>query len=83
MIFVPDNCMGPISEPEHVIKYDSRTLRSLMQAHFSIVALTSIRDKNHEMPVLFAHVTTSGLRGRVRDPQPSRRLSAHDATERK
>jgi SAM-dependent methyltransferase len=56
LIFVPDNCLGPISEPEHVIKFDSRSLRNLLSRFFEILSLESIRDENHPMPVLFAHV---------------------------
>jgi len=55
-VFVPDDCLGPISEPEHVIKYNAHSLRELLQRYFSIIQLKSIRDVNHPMSILFAHV---------------------------
>lgn len=55
-IFVPDNCLGPIDEPEHVIKYDLKKLRALLQPHFQVRHIESIRDSQHTMPVLFALV---------------------------
>ncbi len=57
-VFVPDDCLGPISESEHVIKFNARSLRKLLAAYFSVVRLESIRDINHPMQVLFAHVET-------------------------
>ena len=60
LIFVPDNCLGPIDEPEHVIKYDARSLRRFLTRHFEIESLENIRDVNHPAPVLFAHVRKSG-----------------------
>jgi SAM-dependent methyltransferase len=56
LIFVPDDCLGPISEPEHVIKYNAHTLREILQPHFKISRLDSIRDVNHPMSILFAHL---------------------------
>lgn len=56
-IFVPDDCLGPIDEREHVIKYDARSLRKVLEAYFNVVALDSMRDENYAMPILFAHVT--------------------------
>lgn len=53
-IFVPDNCLGPIDEPEHVTKFDARRLRALLQRRFHVRHLESIRDSQHAMPVLFA-----------------------------
>lgn len=55
-IFVPDDCLGPISEPEHVIKYNARSLRRFLSGFFEIERLESIRDQNHPAPVLFALV---------------------------
>jgi SAM-dependent methyltransferase len=56
LIFVPDNCLGPIDEPEHVIKYTAGSLRKLVGAHFEVLALSSMQDANHSMPILFAQV---------------------------
>lgn len=53
-IFVPDDCLGPIDEPEHVTKFNARSLRTLLQRRFLIHRLESIRDAQHSMPVLFA-----------------------------
>lgn len=57
LVFVPDDCLGPIDEPEHVIKYNERSLRKLLEKHFAVVELNSMRDANHPMSLLFAHVT--------------------------
>jgi ubiquinone/menaquinone biosynthesis C-methylase UbiE len=54
LIFVPDDCLGPIAEPEHVFKYNRFSLEQFLRRHFEIVSVQSIRDPNHEMPVLFA-----------------------------
>jgi SAM-dependent methyltransferase len=56
LIFVPDNCLGPIDEPEHVIKYTAQSLRKLLESQFKVITLKSMQDANHPMPVLFAHV---------------------------
>ena len=55
-IFVPDNCLGPIDEPEHVIRYDSATLRRFLAKTFEVLSVESMRDVNFEMSVLFAQV---------------------------
>ena len=55
-IFVPDNCLGPISEPEHVIKYDAESLARFVSGRFTLVAMKSMHDTNHAMPILFAHL---------------------------
>lgn len=55
-IFVPDNCLGPIDEPEHVIIYSAATLRRFLARHFDVLSVQSIRDKHHPAPFLFARV---------------------------
>ena len=55
-IFVPDNCLGPISELEHVIKFDAQSLRALLERYMAVVSLGGMRDENYDMPILFAHV---------------------------
>lgn len=55
-IFVPDNCLGPIDEPEHVIRYDRDSLHRFLARYFEVVSVESMRDANFEMSVLFAHV---------------------------
>lgn len=56
LLFVPNNCLGPIDEPEHVVKFTAHSLRNLIDPYLSIVALESMQDANHSMQVLFAHV---------------------------
>ena len=55
-VFVPDDCLGPIEEPEHVIRYDSESLRRFLAKTFEVVSVESMRDANFAMSVLFAHV---------------------------
>lgn len=55
-IFVPNNCLGPIDEPEHVIKYKPDSLRKFLNKHFEVVSLDVIKDANYPMTILFAHV---------------------------
>ena len=56
MIFVPNDCLGPIDEPEHVIKYTEATLRRFLARHFTVKGIEIIRDPNYPMTILFAHV---------------------------
>jgi len=53
MIFVPDNCLGPIDEPEHVQKYTRESLRRFVGKHLPVRTVTTLHDVNHQMPVLF------------------------------
>lgn len=55
-IFVPDNCMGPIDEKEHVIKYTQQSLQKFLLTYFSHVHVESMRDRRHKSPILFAQV---------------------------
>ena len=55
-IFVPDNCLGPIDEPEHCIKYTDSTLRKFLGRYFHIVSLDRVRDIHDTTPLLFATV---------------------------
>jgi SAM-dependent methyltransferase len=54
-IFVPDNCLGPIDEPEHVHVYDAHSLRRFISAFLQVIEIRTMRDVNHEIPILFAH----------------------------
>lgn len=54
LIFVPDNCLGPIDEPEHVIVYTQDSLASFLGKHLLVESVESMRDANHAAPVLFA-----------------------------
>jgi SAM-dependent methyltransferase len=55
-IFVPDRCLGPIDEPEHVIVYDAASLERFLARRFHVDSIESMRDANHDMPILFARV---------------------------
>jgi 2-polyprenyl-3-methyl-5-hydroxy-6-metoxy-1,4-benzoquinol methylase len=55
-IFVPDDCLGPIDEREHVIKYNATTLRKFLAKTFQVESVETMRDVNYTMPVLFAQV---------------------------
>lgn len=56
-IFVPDNCLGPIDEPSHVMKFTADMLRELMAPYFHELKIESIKDKNFEIPILFGSAT--------------------------
>jgi len=56
MIFVPNDCLGPIDEPEHVIKYTEPTLRRFLARSFTVGNIEIIRDPNYPVTILFAHV---------------------------
>jgi SAM-dependent methyltransferase len=55
-IFVPDDCLGPIDEDNHVIKYNQYSLKTFLQRYFEVIQIESVRDVNHGTPVLFALV---------------------------
>ncbi|SFP59389.1 Methyltransferase domain-containing protein [Nitrosomonas cryotolerans] len=55
IIFVPDNCLGPIDEPSHVTKFTKESLTKTLSVHFSSVFVNSMKDENFEMPILFAY----------------------------
>ena len=56
LIFVPDDCLGPIDEPEHVIKYNSGSLRAFLARTFDVLSVESMHDANYAVPLLFAQV---------------------------
>jgi len=55
-IFVPDNCLGPINTPDHVMVYTARRLRRFLEGTFKVISVESFKDENYPSPVLFAHV---------------------------
>lgn len=55
-IFVPDNRLGPIDEPEHVVMFNEKSLRKLLSRNFEVLAVESIRDAVHFTPVLYARI---------------------------
>ena len=54
--FVPNDCLGPIDEPEHVVKFTKKSLAKLLSRHFDIVSIEVIKDVNFSMSILLAHV---------------------------
>lgn len=56
LIFVPDDCLGPIDEREHVIKYTAESLNRFLGKTFEIDSIESMRDANFAMSLLFAQV---------------------------
>lgn len=56
LFFVPNNCLGPIDEKEHVIKYTADSLERFLSRHFGVVRVQEMKDANHRMGLLFAEV---------------------------
>ena len=54
LIFVPDDCLGPISEPEHVIKYNAHSLRAFLNKFLVVESITSIVEPHNGSRSLFA-----------------------------
>lgn len=55
-IFVPNDCLGPIDEPEHVIKYNRHTFETFLKRHFDVTAVEVIKDANFTMSILLGQV---------------------------
>jgi SAM-dependent methyltransferase len=55
-IFVPNNGLGPIDEPSHVIKYTDKTLTAFLADFFEVLSVEVIKEPNYTMTFLFAHV---------------------------
>lgn len=55
ILFVPDNCLGPIDEPSHVIKFNKDSLARELAPHFHSVFVKSMKDENFDIPILFAY----------------------------
>jgi Methylase involved in ubiquinone/menaquinone biosynthesis len=54
--FVPNDCLGPIDEPEHVAKYTATTLQKFLSKHFEVLSIEVIKDPNYPMTILFGQV---------------------------
>jgi SAM-dependent methyltransferase len=54
-IFVPDDCLGPIDEPEHVTKFNRRSLMRFLARHFDAPSVDVITETHFPMPILFGH----------------------------
>ena len=55
IVFVPDNCLGPIDEPSHVIKFTKESLTKELSTCFKSVFVESMKDEKFEIPILFAY----------------------------
>ena len=54
LIFVPDDCLGPISEPEHVIKYDAASLQKFLAKFVTVKAIKSVTEPHNGARILLA-----------------------------
>jgi SAM-dependent methyltransferase len=64
LIFVPNDCLGPIDEPEHVVKYNQRSFTRFLSGLFEVLSIEIMRDRNYSMSKLFGHVRKpSGIPG--------------------
>lgn len=54
--FVPNDCLGPIDEPEHVIKYKRATFGEFLSRHFDVISIEVIKDVRYPMSILLGHV---------------------------
>ena len=54
LIFVPNDRLGPISEPEHVIKYDARSLRAFLGRHWTVESIGTVIEDHNGADSLFA-----------------------------
>ncbi len=55
-VFVPNDCLGPIDEPEHVIKYNHKSLKKFLNRHFDVISVEVMKDDNYSMSILLGHV---------------------------
>ena len=72
LVFVPDECLGPIDEPSHVIKYTLDKLQSFLSKYFASVEVRRFRDENFTMPILFASAVSevSPANSEAESPSP-------------
>lgn len=54
MIFVPNDYLGPISEPEHVIKYNAVSLRKFLSGFLMVKSITAMIEPHTGARSLFA-----------------------------
>lgn len=62
MVFVPDNCLGPIDEPSHVTIFTKDRLARELSPYFKSVFIESMKDERFEMRVLFAYAQNNAGR---------------------
>lgn len=54
IVFVPNNCLGPIDEPSHVVKFTQKKLMEELSFCFQSVFVGNMKDEKFDMPILFA-----------------------------
>jgi 2-polyprenyl-3-methyl-5-hydroxy-6-metoxy-1,4-benzoquinol methylase len=54
LIFVPDNYLGPIDEPEHVLKYDAGSLRAFLTKFVFVESVRTVVEPHSGARSLFA-----------------------------
>ena len=57
-IFVPNDSLGPIDEPSHVMKYNAKTLSAFLATYFDVLSVEVVKEPQYANTVLFAHVAT-------------------------
>ena len=55
-IFVPNDCLGPIDEREHVIKYNRKSLGDFLSRYLDVISIDVMTDANYPMSILFAQL---------------------------
>ena len=53
-IFVPNDRLGPISEPTHVAKYNARSLRTFLDRHWTVESVSPLVEPHNGADCLFA-----------------------------
>lgn len=53
LIYVPNDCMGPISEPSHVRTYTSESLKMLLGQFGNVQSVEVVREEHFEASFLF------------------------------
>lgn len=54
LIFVPNNCLGPIDTPEHVIIYNASSLRVFLNRHWVVESISIVVERPNGPGDLFA-----------------------------
>jgi ubiquinone/menaquinone biosynthesis C-methylase UbiE len=61
LIFVPDDYLGPIEEPEHVIKYNAGSLRKFLSGFLTVDSVTSMVEPHTRARSLLAVCRNASL----------------------
>jgi hypothetical protein len=56
LFFVPNDCVGPIDEPEHAIKYKQKGFTKFLSEFVDMLSIKIMKDRNYPMTLLFGHV---------------------------